>query len=74
MDKTSEQDKALRDAAQIPVREAGYRSVREFLNAMLKRVIANPKDKAIKKDAANIAHVKKMVSAWYQYADGLNFK
>mgnify|MGYP001294598667 CR=1 FL=1 len=40
---TEDEEKQLKLEAAIPVRQAGYRSVREYLIAMLKRVIANPK-------------------------------
>ena len=50
---TEDEEKQLKLEAAIPVRQAGYRSVREYLIAMLKRVIANPKDKAVKKDGGD---------------------
>ena len=42
-DKTNEADKELRNAAQIPVRLAGWHSLREFQNAILRHLIRDPK-------------------------------
>lgn len=40
---TYQNDKKLRDGAAIPVRQAKWKSVREFLNGMLRAVAKDPK-------------------------------